>query len=87
MAHSHFELSSLPQDTPVGGERPVTLEKAGVVLGFLAGLGVGVGAVYDALQSTGLPQWSSTAATLAVVAVFTWAGLRAAGHLGRLLNR
>lgn len=88
MAHSHssFELSTLPQDT-VGSERPVTLEKAGVVLGFLAGLGVGVGAVYDAVSASVLPNWTASVATVAVVALFTWAGLRAAGRVGRLLDR
>ena len=80
MAHSSssFELSTLPQDT-AGSERPVTLEKAGVVVGFLAGLGVGVGAVYDAV--------SASVAAVAVVALFTWAGLRAASRIGRLLDR
>ena len=53
MAHasSSFELSTLPQDT-AGSERPVTLEKTGVVLGFLVGLGVGVGVVYDAVGAS-----------------------------------
>lgn len=88
MAHSHssFELSTLPQDN-AGGERPVTLEKAGVVLGFLAGLGVGIGAVYDTVSASTLPQWSAGVATVAVVALFTWVGLRAAGRLNRLLGR
>ena len=87
MAHSHFELSSLPQDTTVSGERPVTLEKAGVVLGFLAGLGVGVGVVYDAVVASALPQWAATPVTVGVVALFTWAGLRAASRVSQLLNR
>ena len=88
MAHasSSFELSTLPQDT-AGSERPLTLEKAGVVLGFLVGLGVGVGVVYDAVGASFLPQWSATPATVAVVALFTWAGLRAAGRISRLLGR
>ncbi|HIV71150.1 MAG TPA: hypothetical protein H9903_09480 [Candidatus Aquabacterium excrementipullorum] len=88
MAHSSssFELSTLPQDT-AGSERPVTLEKAGVVVGFLAGLGVGVGAVYDAVSASALPNWSASVAAVAVVALFTWAGLRAASRIGRLLDR
>jgi hypothetical protein len=89
MAHasSSFELSTLPQDTAGGSERPVTIEKAGVVLGFLVGLGVGVGVVYDAVSASILPQWTATPVTVTVVALFTWAGLRAAGHVGRLLGR
>ena len=88
MAHSSssFELSTLPQDT-AGSERPVTLEKAGVVVGFLAGLGVGVGAVYDVVSASALPDWSASVAAVAVVALFTWTGLRAAGRIGRLLDR
>ena len=88
MAHasSSFELSTLPQDT-ARGERPVTLEKAGVVVGFLVGLGVGVGVVHDAVATSVLPSWTAVPATVLAVALFTWAGLRAAGRIGRLLGR
>ena len=88
MAHasSSFELSTLPQDT-AGIERPVTLEKTGVVLGFLVGLGVGVGVVHDAVATSFLPSWTATPATVLAVALFTWAGLRVAGRIDRLLGR
>jgi hypothetical protein len=69
-------LHHLQQDTTV------EFEKLGVIAGFLAGLAVSVGYVYDPLVSAGLPEWAGMGACMVVVALCTRAGLGISRRLG-----
>lgn len=59
------------------------VEKLGVIGGFLVGLPAGLELVREPLLAAGAPTGLTGVATVAVVALCTWVGLRVGSALGR----
>ncbi|HET6788161.1 MAG TPA: hypothetical protein VFH49_09380 [Aquabacterium sp.] len=60
----------------------VEFEKLGVIAGFLTGLALALGYVYEPIVAAGLPEWAGMGAAIAAVALCTRAGLAISRRFG-----
>ncbi len=69
------------------GERQLGVDKASVIVGFVAGLPLGLGVVSEGLTSLGAPDWLVVLGLVATVASTTVVGMRVGDWLARHLHQ
>lgn len=88
MAHTSLSFNSQnkAEAQALAERKALDLEKAGVILGFLLGMVLAVGPMYEHLLALGVPHWFTLPLGVAVVAASSQAGLRLARAVGRALG-
>lgn len=84
MAQHSLKWSSAPRALR---ERQLGVDKASVILGFIAGLPLGVGVVSESLAAAGAPDWLQITGLVLTVAATTVAGLRIGDWLAAHLRQ
>lgn len=84
MAQHSLHWSSTPRALR---ERQLGVDKASVILGFLAGLPLGVGVVTEALAAAGAPEGLQVLGLILTVAATTVAGMRVGDWLAAHLRQ
>lgn len=88
MAQTGIKLHRVSHQTPADlAHKQLEVEKAGVIVGFLAGLPLAVGTVSEALTAHGAPDWLIGLGMILTVAATTSVGLRAGSAIAALLGK
>jgi hypothetical protein len=87
MAQHSLKWSAFPHPQRELAKRQLGVDKASVILGFVAGLPVGLGPVGETLTRWGAPDWLVVASLVLTVAASTAAGMRLGGWLARHLHQ
>lgn len=87
MAQHSIKLPSVQSSRRELGERQLGVDKAGVIVGFLVGLPLGLGVVGEQLSLAGAPEWAVVGGLVLTVLATTLTGMRAGDWLARHLNQ
>ncbi len=85
MAQHSLKWSAFQHPRRELAQRQLGVDKASVILGFVAGLALGLGPVSEALTRAGAPEWAVVGSLVLTVVVATLGGMRAGNCLARRL--
>ena len=87
MAQHSLKWTAFHGDQRELAQRQLGVDKASVIVGFVAGLPLGLGVVSETLTRWGAPEWAVVGSLVLTVAATTVAGMRLGDWLARHLRQ